>query len=63
MLFMHQMPLDDFFQELETFIYTSEENMKRYIDVQTKPAESGYNTATQPNTTSFSEGLVRIGKW
>lgn len=60
---MHQMPLDDFFQKMDTFIHTSEENMKRYIDVQAKPAESGYDTTMNTNSTSFPDGLVRVGKW
>lgn len=57
------MPLDDFFQKMETFVYTSEENMKRYIDVQTTHAESGLDTTIQTNATSFPDGLVRIEKW
>lgn len=61
MLFMHQMPLDDFFQKLETFVYMSEKNMEKNIKIQKTPDDE--HDATAQMDSKVPDGLAAIAEW
>lgn len=61
MLFMHQMPLDDFFQKVESLVCITQQNIEKNNKIQKHPDDE--HDVTMESDTSVPDGLANIAEW